>query len=79
MTPAYDTPIFGPYAETVCGETSKKYLMIPPEDIAAIEKLIADSAKLAVDQDARIKQLEKDLTRARSSIPNMERIIDGDF
>jgi hypothetical protein len=53
-----DTPrkIFGPY--TAVNTQPGAHLLVPPEDIDAIGKLIDDTAKLAVDQDEQIKKLQ---------------------
>src|SRR5436305_1698912 len=56
MTATANPPMFGPYLESFDGDDPKmemKFLLVPPADIEAMQKLIADAAKLAHDQDAR--------------------------
>lgn len=61
MTSA-DKPIFGPYKWAFDGdgpvEQPRKYFLVPPEDIEAMKNLMQEMAKLATDQDARIKKLK---------------------
>src|SRR5207249_11255758 len=64
-----DKPIFGPYMTVYNSDAAdlrqaNNHLLVPPEDIEAMKIFVFNQAKLAVDQDTRIKQLETTLRRA---------------